>query len=841
MTLDHPLILLLAVPAMILAVAIWRTGAGSLGRRRAVTALIVRLVVLAALLLGLAGLSFRLPESREATVFAADVSASNAASKGTMTSLINKSVGERGSGNVAGVVSFGRGALVEQPVAPLHGFQGFRASVDSNYTNMEDGLDLAGSLLPNGYRSRVVLLSDGRQNMGDALNAARRLHSQGVRVDVVPFLRAAGPEVMVDSVQAPPVARPGERFSLHVAIRSNVNTTAKVQIYRDRGLVLRRRETLHSGENSFTYQQGPLSPQFHTFDVRVLPARDSDRQNNSGSSFTLVGGVSRVLVIASIRREASNVVASLLAGGMQVDLMAPWTVTPTSRFLNRYAAIVIVDSPAADLGPELMRQLVPYVRDQGHGLVVIGGEAAYGLGQYAQTPMEQMLPVSMNLPKRSDIPTVAVVLMIEDLESDRSVLISKEAGKAVVNLLSSSDQVAVNDTPDYQTNGWAVTLRSVRNKAAINRAIDNMVPGDPLYYMYYFAQAEAALKKSKARIKHIIFIGDGDADDVNQSSVIKRIRSEGITVSTVATDDAFGLGNPAALRHIAVWGGGRYYRAHDPSKVPKIFLRETHAISRPGSIQARFYPRQVAPNPMTRDLTSVPPLGGYVVTEAKPTAEVVLESNLHDPVLADWQFGLGRTVAWTSDAAGRWTSDWLRSPAASRFWVNLVSWTLPPSASGHLFLTATNGSTRGTITADVSANLGSHAQVTARVVDPLHHVSTVQMQSTSPARFTASFPTDAQGSYLVTVEARGKSRTELGETGLAVAYSAEHRSIGADMPFLQAVASAGGGSIVERPKQMWADNLTAVYDQRSLSNYLWLVALFLLPVDIAVRRLFFGR
>jgi Ca-activated chloride channel homolog len=115
------------------------------------------------------------------------------------------------------------------------------------------------------------------------------------------------------------------------------------------------------------------------------------------------------------------------------------------------------------------------------------------------------------------------------------------------------------------------------------------------------------------------------------------------------------------------------------------------------------------------------------------------------------------------------------------------------------------------------------------------------MQSTSPARFAASFPTDAQGSYLVTVEARGKSRTELGETGLAVAYSAEHRSIGADMPFLQAVASAGGGSIVERPKQMWADNLTAVYDQRSLSNYLWLVALFLLPVDIAVRRLFFGR
>jgi len=840
MTFDHPLILLLLIPAFALAVLIWRAGSRNLGSRRAVVALVLRLAMLSAVLLGLSGVSLRLAESRQATVFVADLSASDSASRGTMAALINSSLAARGSSDVGGVVSFGRDALVEQPVGPLGGFRGFQGGVDANYTNAATGLDLAGSLLPNGYRSRIVLLSDGRQNVGDALTAARLLHNQGARVDVVPFQQQAGPEVMVDAVQAPSAARPDERFSVHVALKSNVNTTATLLLYRDRGLVQRRTVTLHPGENTFNFSQGPLTPQFHTFDVSVLPAQDTDRQNNSGSSFTLIGGVSRVLVIASIRSEAANVVASLQAAGMQVDVMAPWNVTPTQRFLFRYSAVVIVDSPAEDLGPQLMRQLVPYVRDQGHGLVVIGGEASYGLGDYAQTPLEQALPVSMNLPKRSDIPTVAVVLMIEDLESDRNVLISKVAGKAVVGLLSPQDQVGVNDTPDYETNGWAVPLGPAVNKKAIDRAIDRMIPGDPLDYMYYFHQAEAALKKSKARIKHIIFVGDGDAEDVNQTYVVKQLHAEGITISTVATDDAFGLGNPAAMRRLALAGGGHYYRAHDPTKVPKIFLRETHSISRAGLIQQRFYPKEVAPSPMIRDLQTIPPLTGYVVTEAKPTAEVVLESKLHDPILADWQFGLGRTVAWTSDAAGRWTADWLRSPAAARFWVNLVSWTLPPTASGRLFLSTRSGSGQGTVSADVSSTLGAHPRVTARVVDPSLHVSTIKMQQTSSSGFSASFPVKVEGSYLVIVQARGKTRTDVGETGLAVPYSIEHRGLGADLPFLREIAAGGGGSIVEHPRQMWVDNLQAIYDQRSLADYLWLAALLLLPLDIAARRLFFS-
>lgn len=836
----NPLALLLLPPLAALLVVIWYGGYANLSPRRSRVALGVRLLLVLMVVLGLAGMSLHLPQSRQATVFVADLSASDYARESEMQNAINTALQHRPGGNSAGVVVVGRQALVEQPVAPLSSFDGFQTTVDQNYTNLESALELSAAILPDGYQHRVMVLSDGQQNVGDALSAARLLRSRGIRVDVMPIHTSSGPDARVDRVDVPSQLRPRENFSLSVSINAGVATTTSLDVFRDHTLVLSKQEHLNAGENTFTFSQPPLSPGFHTYQVHITPAGDALAQNNAGSAFTSVQGPPHVLIITSDPSKAVDVLHSLRSTGMAASVQSPESVVPTLGYLQRYAAVVIVDTAADVLGPDLVAQLVPYVRDLGHGLLVIGGEESYGMGGYGQTSLETVLPVKMDLPKRKDLPSAAVSLVIESLESDTQVNISKQAGKGVVSLLTQGDQIAVNDTPDDGSTGFAVPLQYVRNKGAILRAMDAMQPGDPMSYVPYLQASFKALKRTTARVKHIILLGDGDAEDSNYESAVKAIRAGGVTVSTVATNGQ-GFADFETMRNIARWGGGRYYLADNAASIPQIFLREARTVARSGIITGKFFPQELSANPMVQDLHGVPPLYGYVATTPKPTGEMVLVSKKLDPVLAGWQFGLGRSVAWTSDAAGLWTRDWLQAPGTNRFWANLVSWTLPATQGGRLFITATSAQGQGQVSVNTASALGANPAVTARIVDPSLHTTAVTLQPYAPGKYRGQFSAKAQGSYFVTVEGQGAGHGAVGQAGLAVPYSAEYRASGTNLPFLRTLAAAGGGSIVTSPLAAWQNNLATVFDQRSLTSWLWLLALLLLPVDIGVRRLIVDR
>lgn len=836
----NPLALLAAIPLAALTIFAWRHAYTNLSERRMRLALAVRVAVLTALILALAGTSLRLPQNRQAVAFVADLSASDAGQRSAIQALINGAATGRPGGSTVGVVSVGRQPVVEQPITQASGFDGFQSPVDPQYTNLAGGLDLANAILPPGYRHRIVVASDGQQNVGDALAAARLLHAQGVRVDVAPVHLPSGAEVLVDRVDVPAQLRPREGFQLTVVVHSTVRTTTGLTILRDRTLIGSQQAAVSPGENRFVFQQAPLRPGFHTYQVEISPAQDTQPENNQGSAFTTVQGSPRVLVIAQRPAEAGNVMASLQSTGIQADLRTPAKVTPELGALQRYAGVVIVDTAADELGPELMAQLVPYVRDLGHGLLVIGGQNAYSMGGYGQTPLEQVLPVSMDLPKRRSLPTTAVALIIESLEADTQVNISKEAGKGIVSLLTPQDQVAVSDAPFDNSAGWVVPLQHVTDKGAITSAIDRMVPGDPDSYVPTLQGALNVLKRASARVKHIILLGDGDAEDPSYQQLVQTIRASGITVSTVGTN-GLGRNDFQTMQNIARWGGGRYYQADDPSKIPQIFLREARTVARLGIVQGKFYPQELSANPMVRDLAKVAPLYGYIATTPKPAGEIVLASRKLDPVLAAWQFGLGRSVAWTSDASGLWSRDWLRVPGANRFWANLVSWTFPAAGTSHLFISASSSQGQGHVSVSAPSALGANPSMTARVLDPQLHTTTIQLEPSAPGTFSGSFSESGQGAYFITVVARGTGHAEAGQIGLDVPYSTEYRTTGVNMTFLRELAAAGGGSLIAQPQDAWLGNLPSVLAQYDLTIWLLLLAVFLIPVDVGVRRFVVSR
>jgi uncharacterized membrane protein len=637
------------------------------------------------------------------------------------------------------------------------------------------------------------------------------------------------------------------RLPLTVSLRSTVAQPATLDVFDGTRLLQHLQVALPAGEKQLRTSLPPLGPGFHSLRVVLHPTSDTVAENDEGDAFTRVRGTPRVLVAEGLPGEGNVVAAALRAKGMSVRQESATLIQPSTTFLSTFDAVVLVDVPALELDSALLdpahSPLRSYV-DGGGGLVVIGGPGSYGVGGYTNTALDDVLPVSMKLPQRKDTPSVAVALIIEDLETQSNVNTSKVAGEGVIKLLTPADRVAVNDASgtDSPGNGWAVPMQYVLNKVAIDRAIDNMNPVDPMSYKPALTAAYNALQHTNARIKHIILLGDGDAED-SYAALVTRIHKAGITISTVATGGGtYGFGaDYGTMQNIARWGGGRYYQADNVNNIPQIFLKETRQIARTGIVEGRFLPEKVSDSPIVKDVPAVP-LDGYVATTPKPAGLVVLSHvTKHglDPVLAQWQYGLGRAVAWTSDAQGRWSANLVARGQGNRLWTNMVSWVLPPEGSPNLAFASSVSGGQAHL-AVTTTGLPLDAQVTARVVGP-GGAATVVLPPTAPGQYEADVPAAREGAYFVGLSAlvHGHVRASL-RSGLVVPYTAEFRTTGLDAHVLRSLAAIGSGTFLRAPAQSFADNLPGVYAPRPLTTLLLLLALLMLPFDIAVRRLLIG-
>lgn len=800
---------------------------------RETLALVIRLVLILLVALALAEPRLYTTTSRQAVVFDADLSASVGAEVPAEQSWIDRALSSRQPNDLAGIVVAGRDPLAELAVSASPQFQAFQSAPDRDWTNLAGSMSLAAAMLPPGARRRVVLLTDGWQNVGDAVQQARLLRAEGIVVDVVPIAAPTGPEVRVDSVSAPDTVGAGEHFGLTVNVTSTVDEQAIVRVFVDGAPSGSQSVSLRPGEQGLSLPQTAPRAGTHRYRVDLEPSADSIAQNNTGQAIVNVAGPPRVVIAEGASGNGHNVAAALQASGFQVTTISASTLPISASGLDDYDAVVLVDVPARDLGPTRMAALQTFVRDLGRGLLVLGGENSYGLGAYAATPLEQALPVTMEIPQRKEIPTVAVALVIENLENSAGNDVAKEAAKKVVEQLTPRDEVMVSDA----ATGFPVPLQHVSDPAAIEKSIDAMQTGDPPSYAPYLANAANALLGSDAKVKHIIVVGDGDAQD-NYEPLIKQIVDHGITVSAVATA-AHEFVDAPAMQDIARWGHGRYYEATD-FNVPQALLKEARTVIRPALIEDHFVPEAIGGSSLLAGLPTLPALDGYVAVTARPLASVALISDQGDPILASWQYGAGRSVAWTSDANGLWTTGMIRLPAASQLWSQLAEWILPASSDPDWHLTTAANGPNGEIIAETD-NLGSApAKLNGQIVGPADTATTATLVPVAPGRYVAEFPIDAPGAYSVHVLSSAPGGPAALDGQIVVPYSPEYRTTGLNESLLEAVAHAGGGRLLQDPAQAFADDLPAAAGGAPLWRWLLAAAACLLVFDVAVRRLKLG-
>jgi len=831
--LTRPLFLGAGVIALVLVFLTWWRLAPPLPPRRARLSLGLRVLIILLLTASLAGFEFQTSPPQQSLVVVADLSASTQSAVDTETATVQRILAGRHSGDRVGVISFGRDPQVEVNVGTDPQFSEFQSRPNPNYTDLASALQLAGSLLPTDTRRHIVIVSDGRANMGDAVAEARLLRAEGVRVDTVALAVPLGTEAYVDRLQVPSTLNQGEQAQATAVVVSNTPTAATVRWYLDHTLLSVAQVSLVNGETTLTQTVKPTQPGFHAIRVTIDPTLDTYSENNVGEALVQVVGPPRVLVVEQSPGDAAGLESALTSTGILYNAITPDRLPKTAADLAAYQSVVLVDIPAASLGVDGMALLQAATRDLGTGLVVIGGADSYGPGGYAGTTLEATLPVQIQIPQNMKKPPVAVMLVLETTESPEGDQVLRGAAEAVIDQLTPRDYVGITNG----TNGTAVVpLTQLTNKAELKSTIEKMQLGDPGSYVPDLNTAADQLAASKAGLKHIILLGDGDAVAADYQTVVTAIHKKQITVSTVAAG-SFGT-NPQLMRQIAQWGGGTFYQSNSVRDVPQIFLKETNEALKPWIVEGTFAPHlasllEALPGV---PVASFPSLTGYVATTPRAAADVILQSPTNDPVLATWEYGLGRVMAWTSDAQGRWTADLLRWPNANRFFGDVVRYSLPQAGDPALQLeTQVQGDHTHLL---VTAPNVSGSSVAVGTVTPDLSDRQLTLATTGPGRFEADLPTDQVGSYLLNVtQSAGGVVKHTNTFGLVVPYSPEYRDLGTDQISLRAIARAGGGALLTDPAQVYTVPVPTAVAPQALDELLLVLAILLFPIDVALRRL----
>jgi uncharacterized membrane protein len=859
---DAPLALLLLAPTLALTLGLHVASRRRLGAGRRRAALAIRTVLLSALVFALAGFQLVLPVDRLATVFVVDLSDSvGNAGREDALAFLRETLAERPDGDVAGIVAFGRDALVERLPSDLTEIDRLASTPVKSATDIGAALRLAVALFPDDAQKRIVLLSDGNDTTGGGQAEAALAATQGVQVETRQIGLGNVDEVLIERLTTPSTAALGESVQAVAEIRSSVAQTATVRLFADGALVSTLPVQLQAGVTRVTFDVTPTEAGFHTFRAVVEAARDTFSQNDRADSNTIVKGEPRTLILAGNDTVAAELVAALESQRQLVDSIVPEALPTDFASLASYDSIILVDVARLRLSDRQLGALQVYVRDLGRGLVMIGGPESYGAGGYQRTPIEETLPVEMGVRDRQKQPDIALVVVIDQSGSMaachcntfnqgggggtgiggvQKVDIGKEAILRAAAALTERDELGV--VSFNEAAHWVVRTQPLGEVDDLQGSISGIRADGQTNIFAGLDQAVESLEGAVATRRHIILLTDGWSSSGQYDEILARMKAAGITLSTVGA----GGGSNPFLEGLAQQGGGRFYNAANPSSIPDIFLKETQQVSGQQIVEEAFFPIQTSSSPILRGLEDgLPQLRGYNGTTIKAAAQSVLVTARDDPLLAQWQYGLGRSVAWTSDATGRWAKDWVAWPGFNRFFSQLVSWTFPGEETGGIEASfESEGAQTGLHVESVESD-GSPRDfysTTAVVVGPDLEPRSVNLVQIAPGVYEAPLGEIDPGAYAVRVTQTRPGSSPLGRTvGLVAQTPAEYRVLGANESVLAALRTAGGGSPVVTPLDPWRHDLTTTDRFTELWPLLLVLALLLWPLDIALRRMSLGR
>ncbi len=848
--------------------------------------LFIRLLVLVGLALALALPNLESPIRGKTVVMAIDVSASIddgqlAQASGLIDQARSWVAEEEGQGLAREdrtrlrVITYAEDARIVDPGAGLE--------TDASNTQLArhpqnlasdhaSALHLAQALLDPDTEGRIVLISDGGGSLaerGDLVATARELQARGIDVHTRSFPASVRGDVMVAAVHLPDELRVSQTFDVVV----DLVASAPIEL------------TLHLDKNG---EQNPLSPskkvQLRAGKTQLkLPARVADpgpvvftarldtqaltreqnrsSQNDEAAVVGEVRGRPRVLLADS--SDKSNALArALRADHLHVEVVPPSELPAKAEDLRPYDLVIFSDVPAGAVSAAQRSAVVSHVSDSGAGFIMVGGEKSFGVGGWGGTTIEGILPVKFEGERQREQPTLALVLVIDksgSMSSEDRLDLVKEAARATAATLDPSDELGVIafDSRPYVL----VRLQPAKNRLRIAGNIRRLSAGGGTNAVPALRESYLQLAGSRALVKHVILLSDGQSPEAGLSSLLGDMRDADITVSTV------GVGAGAGkdfLARVARSGRGRYYFSQDGTDVPRIFSRETREVTRNAVVERRLYPRVAKPVQALRgiDFARAPGLLGIIPTKPKKLSEVLLRTHLGDPLLVRGRRGLGRTVAFASDAKPRWATHWVSWTGFAKLWSQIARDSLRQGAGMvggatiEVAPASEDGGYRIMVDVESAAGFANDLRGTIEVVDPATMVGKddsetnveLPLELTAPGRYEATLLGVETGQRLLRAKLYDERETPRrlaaeAVTHISVPYPEELApdQLSPDPAWLAELSDASHagelGPILTTP----GDANGRTHAQPLWPIALWGLVLPLLLLDLLLRRIAFGN
>jgi Mg-chelatase subunit ChlD len=684
MTLAAPLWLLLALPLGI-ALWVWRPASRLLLTLRAISVVLV--------LLALAGFAVLLPSRHGVVVVVCDRSASMPSGSDDLLRQAVNLIRDKMSGDdELRLVTFGRDVVLE-PLERGVPFNGFQQTVQGDGSSLGEAIETALGLIPPGSPGRIVVLSDGRWTANDPAAQVAGALARNIAIDFRAIERAAAGDLAIARIDAPSLVSTGESFLITAWVQSPEKGTVRYKLRRGDELLATGQREVVSGMNRFSFRDRATQPGNQAYVLEVEgTARDPVPENNQAKLLVGVSGPKPLLHLAPQAKSGLNRI--LRAGGLDVRQVDPGAVRWRLEDLDRYSGLILENVPAEKIGEAGMQTIAAWVRETGAGLMMTGGQRSYGPGGYYKSPLEEIMPVSMELRNEHRKLSLAIVVAL-----DRSGSMAAPAGAgrtkmdlanlgtaSVLDLLGPMDEfgcLAVDTTPHLVAPLGNAEANKAKYRTDILR-IQSM--GGGIYVDEALKASSEMLLKAKAGTKHIILFSD--AADSEQPGDYKRIlelaEKAGITVSVI------GLGSDRdkdgdLLKDVAKRGRGRIFFTERAEELPRLFAQDTFVVARNTFIDE---PTGIQHLPSLRTLTDndFPSpkglgVGGYNLCYLRPEAAMasVTLDEYKAPLTASWRAGAGRVLCYTGEADGKYLGPMGKWDRVGDYFTSLARWTAGPA------------------------------------------------------------------------------------------------------------------------------------------------------------------
>lgn len=675
------------------------------GGRALLAALLLRTLAFVLVVLALAGLSVEREEASRGLciVVAADASDSVGSEGGRRGEELLRGLADRlAPGDEIGAVAFARQAQVLAfPAWPPRIPTFAAAKLDTSATRLAAGIESSVPLCPDDRERKVVLVTDGNETVGDARRAAAFARQIGVRLYAdIPGARGDA-ALSFEKLIAPPLVREGSMFPLRAMVRSLFPVPAEgaLEILVNGELAAREPVRFDPGVNVFEVPYRLHERGSYRLAARVVTDEAAGEERREVS--LAVAGPIRALVMGGGADRALS--KALELKDVDVEFREPAAV-PKLEDLIQYHCVILDDVPRKQLSEEVLETLESYVKNFGGGLLMTGGPRSFGDKGFQKSALERVLPVSLieRQPKPKGRSGMGLFLLIDrsnsmsensrrsDVRDGENMRYARQAARALIDQLRDEDRVGVIafDSDPYVL-GPLRPLSEHRGELADR--ISRLQPGGGTDFKAALEIATAQLGASNLKVLHVILLTDGDTNRNAEDhvSVIQALARLGISVTTIriGTNDV----NLEFLQGISRQTGGRFYHVDDIEKLPQLVVSDTKKAGEdpesgdPRAVAGPRAPRLGEASEILRGFREeeFPASGEQPPSHLKRGADLVLytpDGPQKQPLLATWQYGLGRAVAFPFDATQPEAVTWAAWPGFGKLWSQMVRWVIREEA-----------------------------------------------------------------------------------------------------------------------------------------------------------------